>query len=336
MPPDGADGPGASPASLTTGAAAPSVADRTVAGETPRRSRRQQELEIWRAGLAAGLGDARDLPLDTHLHTIRSPDTAPDALLDAYCAAAVARGIAEIAITDHVDFDPADPAYAYSTFEEREREVRDAAERWAPRGLAVRFGVEATYERRYEADIRDWLRRHPHDFTIGSVHSGPASMYEPGRVGAFVAGKTLAAATAPYFDEVVGAARSGLFDALGHVDVVKRWLVPHFLPAAFAAQPELYEPVLTALVESGTALEVNASGLRQLPREAYPAAWVVARYLELGGRAVTIGSDAHRMDWFGFGLGEAYRLAAGEGVEALAFRRGGDRVWIAMPPGATA
>ena len=31
---------------------------------------------------------------------------------------------------------------------------------------------------------------------------------------------------------------------------------------AFAAAPELYEPILRALVDSGTALEINTSGLR--------------------------------------------------------------------------
>ena len=293
-----------------------------------RRARRDEEAAIFEAGLAAGLGDARDLPLDTHMHTVRSPDAAQDALLDAYCALSLERGIAELAITDHVDFDPAAPAYAYSTFGERERDVREAAERWAPRGLAVRFGVEVTYERAYEDDIRAWLRAHRHDFVIGSVHSGPASLYEPERVGAFVAGKSLREATAPYFVEVTAAAQSGLFDSIGHLDVVKRWLVPHVMPAALAAQPELYDPALRAMVETGTALEVNASGLRQLPRETYPTAAIVARYLAMGGQAVTIGSDVHQPSWFAFGLCEAYRLARGAGVTSLAFRRGDGRVWV--------
>lgn len=312
----------------------PALADIDTRLDTlTRRSRREVEADIFEAGLAAGLGDARNLPLDTHMHTVYSPDTQPDALLDAYCAVAVERGMAELAITDHVDFDPLGPAYSYSTFEDRERDVREAAERWAPHGLAVRFGVEVTYERAYEDDIRSWLRQHPHDFVIGSVHSGPTWFYEPDVVGGFVAGKSLAQVVAPYFDEVEASARSGLFDSIGHMDVIKRWLVPYFAPEDFAAQPEVYEPVLRALVESGAALEVNASGLRQLPRETYPNAAIVGRYLAMGGRAVTIGSDVHRMEWFAYGLGEAYRLAQSAGIAALAFRRGGDRVWVPLEPG---
>ena len=293
------------------------------------RPRAEIELEVFRAGLAAGLGDSRDLPLDSHLHTVRSPDA--NAHLDAYAAMAVDRGIAELAITDHVDFDPGMPAYGYASFADRERDVREAAVRWADRGLAIRFGVEVTYERRYEDEIRGWLARHPHDFVIGSVHVSADSPYKADSVATFTSGRSLPEIVAPYFDEVVAAARSGLFDTIGHLDFVKRYLIPHVTPADLAAAPELYERVLVALVDSGTALEVNASGLRQLPRETYPSPAIVARYRALGGRHVTIGSDAHRSEWFAYGLDEAYRHAQGAGFEALAFRRGGDRVAVAMP-----
>src|SRR4029077_11221944 len=120
-------------------------------------------------------------------------------------------------------------------------------------------------------------------------------------------------------------------DTIGHLDFVKRYLVPHVMPADLAAAPELYEPLLRALVESGTALEVNASGLRQLPRETYPSAAVAARYRALGGRHVTIGSDAHRTECFSYGLGQAYRQASEAGFGALTFRRGGDRVQVPVP-----
>ena len=275
---------------------------------------------MFLAGLAAGLGDSRDLPLDSHLHTVRSPDA--NAMLDAYCLLAVERGIAELAITDHVDFDPTMPAYGFSSYLDRERDVREAAERWADRGLAIRFGIEVTYERRFETEIRGWLARHPHDYVIGSVHISEVSPYKASNVAAFVAGRRLPEIVEPYFDDVIGAARSGLFDTIGHMDFVKRYLVPHVLPAQLAAAPELYDPVLRAMVEGGTALEVNASGLRQLARETYPAPAIVSRYRELGGQHVTVGSDAHRTEWFAYGLAEAYRHAADAGFEALAFRRG--------------
>ena len=105
--------------------------------------------------------------------------------------------------------------------------MREAAERWAPHGVTIRFGVELTYDRSWEADIRDHLARHRYDFTIGSVHDRVDSPYAARRVAAWVGGRSLAEIVAPSFDEVVAAARSGLFDTIGHIDVVKRYLWPH-------------------------------------------------------------------------------------------------------------
>ena len=271
---------------------------------------------------------ARDLPLDAHLHTDLSPDS--DVPIDAYAEAAAERGIAELAITDHVDFDPKAPAYAFTTFEERERSVRTAAERWAERGVDIRFGVEITWDRRWADDIRDHLARHAYDFVIGSVHVYADSVYAATAVARWVDGRSLPAIVAPYFEEVESAARSGLFDALGHLDFVKRYLAPHVTAADLATAPELYEPILRALVETGTALEINTSGLRQAPDETYPSPAIVALYRAMGGRAVTVGSDAHRADAFAWGLADGYGVAARAGFEALAFRRGEARVAVPL------
>ncbi|HYH93844.1 MAG TPA: histidinol-phosphatase HisJ family protein [Candidatus Saccharimonadales bacterium] len=271
---------------------------------------------------------ARDLPLDAHLHTDLSPDS--DVPIDAFAEQAVARGIRELAITDHVDFEPGAPAYRRTAFAERERVVRDAAERWADAGLAIHFGVEITWDRRFADDIADHLRQHPYDFVIGSVHVYRGSVYEASNVASWVAGRSLAEIVAPYFDEVEAGARSGLFDAIGHLDMVKRYLAPHVTAADLAAAPELYTRLLDALVESGTALEVNTSGLRQPAGELYPSAAIVARYRAMGGQAVTVGSDAHRAAQFAWGLDEGYEAAAAAGFDALTFRRGGGPVTIGL------
>jgi histidinol-phosphatase (PHP family) len=271
------------------------------------------------------------MPLDAHLHTDLSPDS--DVPIDAYAALAVERGIRELAITDHVDFDRRDPAYGYAPFELRERVAREAAARWAAHGVAIRFGAELTYNRVWEDELRAHLARHRYDFTIGSVHDWPDSPYRGGRAATWARGRPLAEVLAPYLAEVEAAARTGLFDTIGHLDVVKRYLHPHIAAREVSAAVELFEPALRALVESGTALEINSSGLRQAPAETYPAPAMVIRYRELGGRHVTIGSDAHRSEWFAYQLEQAYGHAAGAGFRALAFRRGGDRVSIPLAPG---
>ncbi len=273
---------------------------------------------------------ARDLPLDAHLHTEQSPDSAVP--IDVYASLAVERGIAEIAITDHVDFDPRDPAFNYSRFDDRERVVRGAAERWAKQGVVIRFGAELTYNQRWEADVRDHLRQHHYDYVIGSVHDWPESPYWPTRIRDWVQGRSLDEVVAPYYAEIVAAARSGLFDTIGHLDVVKRYLHPHITAADLGRRPDLQEPALRAIIESGTALEINSSGLRYPGAETYPSAAVVARYRELGGERVVVGSDAHSRGSFAARLDTSYEHLAAAGFEALSFRRGAERVRIEVPP----
>lgn len=273
---------------------------------------------------------ARDLPLDAHLHTDLSHDS--QVPIDAYAARAVELGIAEIAITDHLDFDPAAPGFGSTTFEQRERSVREAAERWGDHGVSVRFGAEITWDGRWASAIRDHLARHAYDFVIGSVHVYRDSPYAPDHVAGWVAGRSLADIVAPYFGEVAAGARSGLFDVMGHIDFVKRFLVPHVTPADLAAAPELYEPVLAALIESGTGLELNTSGLRSPAEESFPSPAIVHRFHELGGRALSIGSDGHDVDHLAWAFDDGYAWARDAGFDRLTFRRGGpDRVEVGLP-----
>jgi len=282
---------------------------------------------------------ALDLPLDAHLHTDLSPDA--DVPLDAYAALARARNVAELAITDHLDFEPGAPAYAFTDYDRRLRMVRDAAERWDGCPL-IRFGVEITYQRRHEAAIREHLGGHAYDYVIGSVHvARDHPLASRTTAQAWSRTQSVHTAGAWYWDEVAGAIDSGLFDTIGHLDVIKRWLRPLFGPFVYEAHGEVYEPLLAALVASGAALEVNSSGLRDdipgpfpHPGETYPPAAAVARFRELGGRRVVAGSDAHRLHSFGGALGGAYAAIRAAGYDRLAFRRGAGPVEIALPAAA--
>jgi histidinol-phosphatase (PHP family) len=267
-------------------------------------------------------------PLDAHLHTNASTDS--NVPIDAYATLARQRCVAELAITDHLDFDPRYPNYAPRDHRERERVVRAAAERWDGRP-AIRFGVEITYERAREAEIRSYLADHAYDYVIGSIHIGHFSPLGSAEEAArWCQGRTHREASAWYWDEVEAAIQSGLFDTIGHLDFIKRYLVEHLGPFGYDEHADIYERLLIALVETGAALEVNSSGLRQAAREPYPPPAAVERFRELGGERIVAGSDAHRSGSFASGLAEAYRAIGRAGFEALAFRRGRDPVWIEL------
>ena len=213
---------------------------------------------------------ARDLPLDAHVHTDLSHDSAVP-IDDLRPAGRRARASPSSRSPITSTSRPARPGYGETTFEQRERVVRDAAERWAERGVAIRFGVEITWDSRYATEIRDHLARHAYDFVIGSVHIYRDSPYAADHVAGWVAGRSLAEIVAPYFDEVAAGARTGLFDAMGHIDFVKRFLVPHVHHRGPRRGARAVRADPGALVESGTALEINTSGLRSPAEETFPS-----------------------------------------------------------------
>ena len=219
-----------------------------------------------------------DLPLDVHLHTLLSPDSLVP--VDVYPALAIALGMPRIAITDHLDFDPREPGTTLAPHQRRVEVAEDLRRRFGDK-IEILLGVEITYERTYESDVREHLKRYQYDLTIGSVHPGIDSPFKRSRTEVFAGSD--ANVTAPYFDEVLGAVESGLFDILGHADYVRKYVFPHITTDRFEAAPELYEPFLQALVKTGTALEINSSGWRQRTGICYPLPQAVARYKELGG-----------------------------------------------------
>ena len=235
-----------------------------------------------------------------------------------YPALAIALGMPRIAITDHLDFDPREPGTTLAPHERRVEVIEDLRRRFSDK-IEILLGVEITYERAYESDIREHLKRHQYDLTIGSVHPGIDSPFKRSRTEVFAGSD--ANVTAPYFDEVLGAVESGLFDILGHADYVRKYVFPHITTDRFEAAPELYEPFLQALVKTGTALEINSSGWRQRTGVCYPLPQAVARYKELGGKYIVTGSDAHEPDWFALNFDRARDLLLETGFDELATKR---------------
>ena len=271
---------------------------------------------------------APDLPLDAHLHTDRSTDS--DVPIDDYGAAAVARGIAELAITDHIDFDPR-AGRDYATVE-RARAARPGRGRalGAARGhdpLRARGDVRPTRRTRSESISAG----HPYDFVIGSVHITRDSPYHVSRVERWVAGRSIDEIVAPYFDEVEAAARSGLFDTLGHLDFVKRYVGPHVSRRRSpAARPVRADPPGAGRVGHGPRGEHEraAPGRRARPTRVRPsspgsASSAAERLTRWFGRAPAGLVRSRSCGWL--------RIAAEAGFEALAFRRGSERVAIPLP-----
>jgi histidinol-phosphatase (PHP family) len=102
-------------------------------------------------------------------------------------------------------------------------------------------------------------------------------------------------------------AESGLFDILGHPDLVKKFC---YRPAGDLAR--YYEPVVDAIAAAGSAIELNTAGWHKPCEEAYPA----EGFLELAcsaGIPLVISSDAHSPLEIGRDFSKAVHLAKAAG-----------------------
>lgn len=110
------------------------------------------------------------------------------------------------------------------------------------------------------------------------------------------------------------------FDALGHIDYIARY-APYQDSEIWSeiALRDSIDCVLLALIETNRVLEFNTRRIAsQSDFEAILP--VYQRYYELGGRFVTIGSDAHTPKSVGWKCKEAQENLASLGLKTVVFR----------------
>ena len=223
---------------------------------------------------------------DYHMHTIVSFDGHDRGLEMAQ--AAKAAGLQEICFTDHLDYDPLGKMGVLAFDTAVYNAEYDTLE--VP-GLKIRRGMEfgMTVDNR-EQFKKDLQRRH-FDFVLGSIHFvDDLDVYFP----EFWEGKTLFEAERRYLETTLDCVRlHDDFDVLAHLTyIAKATANPAPRPVPFGEHRELIDEILKTVAAKGKGLEINTSGVDRCGGF-LPTADYLRRFRELGGRIVTIGSDAH-------------------------------------------
>ena len=113
--------------------------------------------------------------------------------------------------------------------------------------------------------------------------------------------------------------RSGVADALAHIDQPVRLMRDTGFDIGLSAYREQVAELLREMVARGVALELNTHGLRNWYRRISPPEWVLPLYRDLGGELVTTGSDAHQAADVGAGVLEARELAEAYGLRVVSY-----------------
>ena len=207
--------------------------------------------------------------VDYHVHTFRCGH-AGGATRD-FVERAIARGLSEIAITDHIPLyflpeSERDPKLAMreDQFDGYVAEV-DALKREFAGTIAVRLGLEADYAEGHEEELARWLARADWDLVLGSVHWVAGGWIDaPGCAARFEREGTDFLYD-EYYRLLGKAARSGFFDVLTHFDLPKKFGNRPSRPRE-AAEAE----AIAAAKEGGCAVEISSAGLRKPVGEPYP------------------------------------------------------------------
>ena len=192
--------------------------------------------------------------------------------------------------------------------------ITQAKKKWSLEGVELKLGIEADYFIGQEEELRLLLAHHPWDFVIGSVHFVDGWGFDNPETAHVFESHDVKELYERFFETVEQAIRSGLFDFVAHLDNLKVFNV-QVKDEAF--NQRWYEKIADALVETGTATEVNAGLFYRYPvKEMCPGPEFLKVLVEKGVE-FTVSSDAHFPDDLGNYTSQNAELLKSLGVEKL-------------------
>jgi len=179
--------------------------------------------------------------------------------------------------------------------------------------MNIKLGLEVDYIPGREDYIREISSKYDFDYLIGSVHYINGWGFDHPDFRYLFNEKDIDEVYHSYFNLVNGAIESGLFDLVGHLDLIKIW---GHRPLRYNLLYYL-EPLFINIKKQNMAVEINSAGLRKPVKEIYPAPKIVDLIISQG-IPVTLGSDAHHPSQLGEGLHLVRNILKRAGCTCLA------------------
>ncbi|WP_028857589.1 histidinol-phosphatase HisJ family protein [Psychrilyobacter atlanticus] len=246
---------------------------------------------------------------DYHIHSEFSGDC--EEKLELIFESAIKKGLKEVAITDHLDLDyPGNKKMFDLNFKRYIEILKEYRDKYKGR-LEIKIGLELGLQPHLKDDkfLNEILSSKELDFIIGSTHCVEKKELDKDE---FFSEKTKDESHKLYFDEVYKNIRAfNGVSVCGHLDFVKRYGKKYFKDHRKINYPvhgEAIDKILKVLIRKEMGLEINTSGYRYGGSDSTPNEYILRRYSELGGKIITLGSDAHRSEDIGEGLDKACKL----------------------------
>ncbi|MBL4932401.1 histidinol-phosphatase HisJ family protein [Clostridium paridis] len=244
---------------------------------------------------------------DNHMHTIFSSDSKMK--IEEVIEESKNKNLA-VTLTEHIDLDFPDPALFRC-------DVPKYIKTYEPyRSEILKLGIEIGLNSSFVSDYTNIINSNPFDYVIGSVHmvNGKdiyVDFYNPEK-----------SKDELYIEYLVAMEKLvdsfDCFDALGHIDYACRYAPYEDKEIHIELYGEYIDNVLKKLLSKDKLLELNTRMLHE--KERYISLYkIFKRYKDLGGKYVTLGSDAHGKSAIGVNFKEANELITSIGLKAVHF-----------------
>lgn len=255
--------------------------------------------------------------IDLHNHTTFCNHA--NGTIDEYIQRAIELGIDIYGFSEHAPMD-FDEGYRlrFEDMQKYEDLVLDAKEKYKD-DIDILLGYEVDFLP-HHMDERVLSRKV--DYMIGSVHFiNEWGFDNPEFIGGYKH-RDIDEIWQSYFDAIEQMAKSGLFDIVGHLDLIK---IFKFLPKKDIRI--ISSNALKAIKQSNMTIEINAAGFRKPIGEPYPSKSFLEVIYELD-IPITFASDAHEIEHIGFKYDEIKQMATEAGFSQVSIFKNRDRQLI--------
>ena len=220
--------------------------------------------------------------VDYHTHSILSDGKNT---YEEMVQVAIEKGLDEIGFSDHICLQPFDWAIRMEDIPVMTEQITDLKLKYKNQ-IAIRYGIEVDYFPDCEKELKELIETIPVDYVIGSVHFIDDWNFDTDKS---LYGKwTNDQVYHMYFGLIQQAANSGLFDIIGHIDIIKKFRI---YPES--NQDKLFEETIKVIKANNLVVEFNTGGIDRPCAEYHPG----PKLLEFCYKhhvPLTLTSDAHR------------------------------------------
>ncbi len=236
--------------------------------------------------------------VDLHNHTVRCNHATGS--MEEYIKRAIELKIDIYGFSEHapMNFDK-EYRLSFNEMRDYENDVILLREKYKNR-IKILLGYEVDYLKGY---IDKRVLETNVDYLIGSVHFlNKWGFDNPEFIGGWES-RDIDEIWQDYFDAIRDMAKSGYFDIVGHLDLIKLFKYMPKKDIGVIAKEALIE-----IKRSDMVLELNSAGLRKPIGEIYPSKYLLTLAYELD-IPITFGSDAHAIEQVGFGYDNVKKIA---------------------------